>query len=625
VTATPLSAGDSAGITGGDLEAVLLPAAALAPHPANPREDLGDLTELQASIAELGLLEPLVVVTTAAHQAGGWPAPGPGPTHVILAGHRRHAAGTGAGLAKFACVVRDDLAGDDALAVMLSENDPAKRHGLTPLAEARAFAALRDRGWSQRKIAQRMGCKQPHVSKRLALLRLPAEAAGALAAGKITAADAAELARLDGHPDRAVQALREIGTTSWLTAAAVVTRHLQQLERAATAAATKAALAADGIKVVDPGALGPYGFAKRLDPSKSVIKAHRAAGCLAGAASSSDGRPEYYCRNPDTHEGTPDALPGWRDWHNSGGGQDAKRTAEDRERARAARARRQAAAELAARPVSAAQAADLVSRALISRGVDAACLKTAVGWLRAAGIGPAEGDAYSYADQVTGGGDPAEVRRLAAAMALAADESATGAEYGGPWAGRQAAYIDRLIAEVGYQPTGWEARRLKEARARAGARDRLSCPACGCRASQPCPGSYPRCDAEPGPGGTWRYRCASHPATAASASTHAGDVGDVEDVDGDEVYDALEDLLIATDPSTAAGTRLDGTAAEAIEDSRRRFSELYAGQPGNQDPGPLLAAARELLAAASPHEDTWTPELRDACARLGRLSPAGEA
>ncbi|MGH3155129.1 MAG: hypothetical protein ACRDNF_00925, partial [Streptosporangiaceae bacterium] len=146
-------------------------------------------------------------------------------------------------------------------------------------------------------------------------------------------------------------------------------------------------------------------------------------------------------------------------------------------------------------------------------------------------------------------------------------------------------------------------------------------PACGCRASQPCPGSYPRCDAEPGPGGTWRYRCASHPATAASASSNT-DADDVEDVDDDEVYDALEDLLIATDPSTAAGARLDGTAAEAIENARRRFSELYASQGGNQDPGPLLAAARELLAAAGPHEDTWTPELRAACARL---SPAGEA
>src|SRR6266567_7868747 len=95
--------------------------------PANPREALEDLAELEASIRELGVLEPLVVVTVAAHRAGGWPGVGAAATHVLLAGHRRHAAAAAAGLAAVPCVVRDDLAGDDALAVMLSENDPGKR------------------------------------------------------------------------------------------------------------------------------------------------------------------------------------------------------------------------------------------------------------------------------------------------------------------------------------------------------------------------------------------------------------------------------------------------------------------------------------------------------------------
>jgi antitoxin (DNA-binding transcriptional repressor) of toxin-antitoxin stability system len=69
-----VSAGDSAGITVPAVTAADLPVAALAPHPANPRGDLGDLAELQASIAQIGVLEPLVVVTAAAHLAGGWPA-----------------------------------------------------------------------------------------------------------------------------------------------------------------------------------------------------------------------------------------------------------------------------------------------------------------------------------------------------------------------------------------------------------------------------------------------------------------------------------------------------------------------------------------------------------------------
>ncbi|HMH91889.1 MAG TPA: ParB N-terminal domain-containing protein [Streptosporangiaceae bacterium] len=362
-----MTAGDSAGITGEGMTAADIPLAALAPHPGNPRgEDLGDLGELEASVREIGVLEPLVVVTAAAHQAGGWPDPGPGITHVVLAGHRRRAVAIAAGLAAVPGVIRDDLAGDDALVAMLAENDDGKRKGITPLAEARAFAQLAGRGWSQRRIAVRMGCKQPHVSKRLALLKLPAEALAALDAGQITTADAAELGRLADRPDRAAAALAEIGRASWDNAAAVVDRHLARARREETAAATRARLEAEGLKVVDPGEMGPYGYAKRLDTG--ALEPHRAAGCLVGATRSHDGEAEYYCRDPASHEGTPAALPGWSESYGAARGErDAQRAAEDRDRARAARARKQAAAQLAARPVPAARAAELVSLALIHR------------------------------------------------------------------------------------------------------------------------------------------------------------------------------------------------------------------------------------------------------------------
>lgn len=47
----------------------------ITPHPSNPRRDVGDVTDLAASIAAVGLLEPLVVAP--------WPAdlgPTPDPT-----------------------------------------------------------------------------------------------------------------------------------------------------------------------------------------------------------------------------------------------------------------------------------------------------------------------------------------------------------------------------------------------------------------------------------------------------------------------------------------------------------------------------------------------------------------
>ena len=310
MTTTDTAAADSAGIARPGLAAVELPIEAIAPHPANPRDDLGDLDELAASIREIGLLEPLVVVTVAAHLAGGWPAVAPEATHVAIAGHRRRAASALAGLAAVACVVRDDLAGDEALIAMLSENDPAKRHQLPVLGEARAFAELGARGWSQRQIAKRMGCGQPHVSKRIALLRLPEEATAAIAAGKLTAADGAELVKLADHPDLALKALKDISGSPWAAVAGVVSRYQHQITRQEAAAATRARFEAEGIPVVDPGKLGPYGYAMRLRGGAD-LEPHRQAGCLAGAAASHSGEPELYCREPGTHEGTPAAVPGW--------------------------------------------------------------------------------------------------------------------------------------------------------------------------------------------------------------------------------------------------------------------------------------------------------------------------
>jgi ParB family chromosome partitioning protein len=171
----PAPAADAGGIGPGPMIAAEVELTRMAPHPANPRTTLGDLTELQASIAQVGILEPLVVVTVAAHTAAGWPAPGQADaTHVMLAGHRRHQAAIDGGQAYGPAVVRDDLAGDKALIVMLTENGgEGIRKGLEPLAEARAMHQLVARGWSQRQIATELGCAQGQVSKRLALLKLP--------------------------------------------------------------------------------------------------------------------------------------------------------------------------------------------------------------------------------------------------------------------------------------------------------------------------------------------------------------------------------------------------------------------------------------------------------------------
>ncbi|MGZ8848596.1 MAG: ParB N-terminal domain-containing protein, partial [Pyrinomonadaceae bacterium] len=72
----------------------LIPIDKLDPNPDQPRHEIGDLTELTASIREKGVLEPLLVKPT----LGRW---------MIIAGERRWRAATAAGLKELPCIEMD--------------------------------------------------------------------------------------------------------------------------------------------------------------------------------------------------------------------------------------------------------------------------------------------------------------------------------------------------------------------------------------------------------------------------------------------------------------------------------------------------------------------------------------
>lgn len=136
-------------------ELVRLDPRSLAAHPANIRDSLGDadLAELAASVAERGVLEPLVVVPD-------------GQGHRIVAGHRRNAAAIQAGLELVPCVVRTDLAGQaDQLITTLVEN--TQRRDLSTAEEARGYHQLALAGLSAAKIAKATGAKSARVRQAL--------------------------------------------------------------------------------------------------------------------------------------------------------------------------------------------------------------------------------------------------------------------------------------------------------------------------------------------------------------------------------------------------------------------------------------------------------------------------
>lgn len=159
-----------------------LPIEALVPADDNPRTALGDLDGLVASVQTAGVIEPIVVTANGPHG------------YTIVAGHRRHAAATAAGLATVPCVHRAFSTTAERQEVMAIEN--LQREDLSPLDEARAFQMLADLGHSQRTIAERIGVSQPHISRRLKLGRLPDAGRRLLTDGRITIRQAEQLADL---------------------------------------------------------------------------------------------------------------------------------------------------------------------------------------------------------------------------------------------------------------------------------------------------------------------------------------------------------------------------------------------------------------------------------------------
>ena len=130
------------------------------PDPDQPRRDLGDLTELKASIREHGIVQPVIVS----------PSPTDGMFRII-AGERRYTAAKELGDTEIPCVVRT-VDEHRRLEVQLVEN--IHRKGFTPFEEASAYRRLMEEfQLSQRKLADRLGKSVATVNQTLRILSLP--------------------------------------------------------------------------------------------------------------------------------------------------------------------------------------------------------------------------------------------------------------------------------------------------------------------------------------------------------------------------------------------------------------------------------------------------------------------
>ncbi len=124
----------------------------VAQHPENIRDASRGIKELTASVAEVGVLVPLIVVPVALVPGYDWPDT---VTHVAVDGNRRQAAAAAAGLF-LPCIVRADLAAAKATARTMAVTGLV-RDGLTATEEAHAVATLFDAKMSGAAIGRAIG------------------------------------------------------------------------------------------------------------------------------------------------------------------------------------------------------------------------------------------------------------------------------------------------------------------------------------------------------------------------------------------------------------------------------------------------------------------------------------
>lgn len=180
----------------------MTPIELIEPNPDQPRRsfDQNDLKDLASSIAEKGVLQPLLVRENPN-------APG---RYSIVAGERRWRAAQMAKIHEVPVIVKT-LSDDETLEIAIIEN--VQRADLNPVEEAQGYKQLIDRfGHTQAALAKTIGKSRPYIANALRLLSLPDYVRDLLADGKITAGHARALVTTD-EPAALARKIVEDGLT----------------------------------------------------------------------------------------------------------------------------------------------------------------------------------------------------------------------------------------------------------------------------------------------------------------------------------------------------------------------------------------------------------------------------
>lgn len=207
-----------------------VPVEMVIPNPGQPRKqfDPEKLEQLAASVAEAGVIQPLVVHQLADGRFG------------LIAGERRWRAARQAGLDTVPIVLRDE---DEARRLQTALIENMAREDLNPVEEARACAALvEELSVSKEEVARRLGRSRSAVSNLIRLLDLPDPVLELLESGDLSEGHGRALLAVKGEDARRKLA-REAAAGGW---------SVRELERRVKADAGTAATRGKGKRVLHP-------------------------------------------------------------------------------------------------------------------------------------------------------------------------------------------------------------------------------------------------------------------------------------------------------------------------------------------------------------------------------------
>ncbi|MEV6049227.1 ParB/RepB/Spo0J family partition protein [Streptomyces xanthochromogenes] len=429
-------------------EIIDIPLEQLHPNPFNPRlvyldEDIDELSE--SIKAEGGVLQDLSVAEVEPfldywrtrlaemqpemldkleEELGSKPL----DDYVVLIGHNRKLALARAGANTGPCKVTNSKI-PRARLLGLPEN--MRRIPLNPIEEALGFQGALADGLLQAEVAAQTGCKQPHISRRLKLLKLPSEIQRAVMEGLAVSEAEVLLDRLTTAEER-LQAwliMREEGIKAAFAAARL-------LAPPAPEGST------DNLKTKRSR---PVPEQKTQSPGDSDLKE---------SSDADPGNPRSDVEKNASDQQTGPANPGPQNETDSQDETDPNYEAAQR--------RVMACRSIVAMgvPSNPRETLRLLAPALIAPP-NRAAQDTAYEWLLSVAkpVGPDAASVRKYFTAVSETGDAKLITHVALAVALAIAEQRA-ADESRPWDAQDRDYLAHLKSVVNYQPTDWELDRL---------------------------------------------------------------------------------------------------------------------------------------------------------------------